>query len=109
MILDQQNAARVSKIGRATCEHDDMDQDTADDLVQKTGMLAMLYYPEIHADDSEYSLSDDVAFALEGVTGIGDDDRAALEDLVSRTIIDPTAHREALCAYVYGLVPDSDS
>lgn len=84
-----------------------MNQDIADDLVQKTGMLAMLYYPEIHADDPEFSLRDDVTFVLEGTT-LGDDDRAALEDLVARTVIDPTGHREALCAYVYGLVPDDE-
>ena len=83
-----------------------MDRDTADEVVQKVSMLALVYYPEIHADDPEYSLQEDVAFVLDDVTSIGDGDRAALEDLISRVIIDPTAHREALCAYVYGLVPD---
>jgi len=66
----------------------------------------MVYYPEIHVDDPDFSLADDVDFVLSDIGEIEDADREALRDLVARVIIDPTAHRESLVQYVYGLVPD---
>jgi hypothetical protein len=83
-----------------------MNRDAADQVVQATGALAMAYYPEIHADDADYSIGEDVDFVLSDAGDLGPADREALRDLVARTIIDPTSHREALIEYVFGLVPD---
>jgi len=83
-----------------------MNRDAADEVVQKAGILSMLYYPEIHADDPAYSLAKDVSWAMEEVDGLSDDDRAVLVDLISRVVIDPTGNREALTEFVYGLVSD---
>ena len=83
-----------------------MNRDAADEVVQKAGILSVLYYPEIHADDPEYSLAKDVTWALEDVDELSDDDRAVLVDIISRVVIDPTGNREALTEFVYGLVPD---
>jgi hypothetical protein len=83
-----------------------MNRDAADEIVQKAGILSVLYYPEIHADDPEYSLANDVTWALEDVDELSDDDRAVLVDIISRVVIDPTGNREALTEFVYGLVPD---
>lgn len=83
-----------------------MNRDAADEIVQKAGILSMLYYPEIHADDPEYSLAADVTWALQDVEDLGDDDRAVLTDIISRVVIDPTGNREALTEFVYGIVDD---
>lgn len=85
-----------------------MNRDAADEVVQKAGILAVLYYPEIHADDPAYTLANDVAWALEEVDELNDDDRAVLVDLISRVIIDPTGNREALTEFVYGLADDTE-
>lgn len=84
-----------------------MKRDQADEIVQKAGILSVLYYPEIHADDPGYSLGKDVAWALEDVT-ITEDDRAVLADLIGRVIIDPTANRAALTEFAYGLADDAE-
>ncbi len=83
-----------------------MNRDAADQVVQATGVLAMAYYPEIHADDADYSIGEDVDFVLSDAGDLEPADLEALRDLVARTIIDPTSHREALIEYVFGLVPD---
>lgn len=81
-----------------------MNSDEADQIIQKAGIVSVLYYPEIHADDPDYRLANDVAWALEDVGQLGKDDRAILVDLLSRVVIDPTGNRRALTEFVYGLV-----
>lgn len=85
-----------------------MNRDAADEVVQKAGILSVLYYPEIHADDPTYNLANDVTWALEEVGELTDDDRAVLTDLISRVVIDPTGNREALTEFVYGLADDAE-
>lgn len=85
-----------------------MKRDEADSIILKAGLLSVLYYPEIHADDLNYRLADDVAWVLEGVGRIDADDRAVLLDLLSRVVIDPTGNRRALTEFVYGLVEDDE-
>jgi len=84
-----------------------MNRDAADEVMQKAGIMSVLYYPEIHADDPEYALAKDVDWVLEDVDGMSEDDRAVLVDLISRVIIDPTGNRESLTEFVFGLVPDA--
>ncbi|WP_194396234.1 hypothetical protein [Microbacterium atlanticum] len=85
-----------------------MNRDAADEIVQKAGILAVLYYPEIHADDPDYRLANDVSWVLEEAGEFAEGDREMLVDIVSRVIIDPTGNREALTDFVYGLVEDGD-
>lgn len=84
-----------------------MDRDVADEIIQRAGVLAVMYYPEIHADDPDYTLSSDVAWILEPAAGLPQHDRDQLQELLSRVIIDPTGYREELTDTVYGLVPDA--
>lgn len=86
-----------------------MNREQADELIQKAAILSVLYYPQIHADDPDYALAGDVAWALEEITVLTDADRAALVDVISRVIIDPTGNREALTDLVYSLVPSADA
>jgi len=83
-----------------------MNREQADEIAQRVAVLALMYYPEIHADDPEYSLRSDLEFSLDTGVVLEDADRAAITDLISRTIIDPTGHREALLSYLYGLVDE---
>ena len=81
-----------------------MNSNEADQIIQKAGIVSVLYYPEIHADDPDYRLANDVAWVLEDAAQPGKDDRAILVDLLSRVAIDPTGNRRALTEFVYGLV-----
>lgn len=71
-------------------------RDTAAAIAQRAGAAAVVYYPEIHADDFEFSLSDEISWCLEGVEGLDSEDETILRDAIARTIIDPTAHRSKL-------------
>ncbi|WP_405216510.1 hypothetical protein [Agrococcus sp. Ld7] len=58
-------------------------------------MTAIVYCPEIHPDDLEYALADEIAWCLEGID-LEPTDESILRDALARTIIDPTAHRSTL-------------
>lgn len=83
-------------------------KEQADEVVQKAALMAALYYPQVHADDLDYKLSNDVEWSLEDLPteALSDDERASLRDVVSRFIIDPTGFREDLTGYIYQLTPD---
>lgn len=81
-----------------------MNREQADEVVQRTATLAILYYPEIHADEPGFTIATDIAWALEGAGELGEA-ADAVRDAIARTIIDPTLHRESLTELVYGLVP----
>ncbi|WP_460798756.1 hypothetical protein [Microbacterium sp. GXF0217] len=80
-----------------------MKLDDADLLLQKIATIAIMYYRELPADSPEYQLNDDIDWCLDGIEL--DPQDAELRDLIGRTIVDPTSHREALTEYVYALVP----
>lgn len=71
-------------------------RDTAAAIAQRAGAAAIVYYPEIHADDLSFALSDEITWCLEGVEELGAEDVTILRDAIARTIIDPTAHRSKL-------------
>jgi|GEM_PF-2167152 len=81
-----------------------MHQDVADQLVQRTGIMAITYSPQIHADDPGYSLGKDVAWVFDTLGDQAERDRSVIAYLVARAIIDPTRERERLADYVYGNV-----
>jgi len=83
-----------------------MNLEDADLLLQRVATIAIMYYPGLPADAPEYKLSDDVDWCLNDTAEAEVTDE--LRALIGRTIVDPTAHREALTDHVYALVPDSD-
>jgi hypothetical protein len=85
-----------------------MNRDAADEIVQRSGILSVLYYPEIHADDPTYNLGNDVAWVLEEAPELTEGDREVLTDLISRVIIDPTGNRQALTDFVYTIAESSE-
>ncbi len=84
-----------------------MKLEDADLLLQRVATIAIMYYPGLPADAPEYKLDDDIDWCLDE-TSPGDAS-PELRDLIGRTVVDPTAHREALTALVYGKVPDADN
>lgn len=80
-----------------------MKLEDADLFLQKVGTIGIMYYPDMPVDSPRYRLDDDIDWC---VASLPDDAATAeLRELAGRTIVDPTAHREALTAHVYGLVP----
>lgn len=76
----------------------------SDQIIQRAGICAMGYYPEISVDSPDYSVWAEADWCLEGIAL--DDPGAAemLRAIVARTIIDPTGHREDLADYCGDLV-----
>lgn len=86
-----------------------MNQDVADLLVQRAGIMAIKYSPQLHADDPGYSLGKDVAWVFDPLGDLVEGDRTVISYLVARAIIDPTRHREHLADYVYGRIRMDDA
>jgi hypothetical protein len=80
--------------------------DATNDTISRVALIALMYYPEIQVDEPDFSLSGEVAWALEPLTTLTDAQRAELTDLIGRTVIDPTTHREELLAALYAITPD---
>ena len=76
-----------------------------DDLLSRTALAALFYYPEIAVDDAEYSIQDDITYCLEPVAGISDEDAERLRIAVGHVITNPTGHRSELLALVIELAP----
>ena len=83
-------------------------QDRVDDTLQRVGLAALIYYPELHVDEPEYAVADDVDWCLEPLTGLPNGQVESLRDIVGRTIVDPTAHRAGLFSALRALVPDDE-
>ncbi|MEV7631897.1 hypothetical protein AB0N64_05730 [Microbacterium sp. NPDC089318] len=83
-----------------------MKLDDADALLQRVGMIAIMYYQALPADSPEYQLSEDIDWCIDGLTA--EDLTSELRDLIGRTVVDPTRHREALTSFVYGTVAAAD-
>jgi hypothetical protein len=80
-------------------------QEQFDDLLSRTALAALFYYPEIAVDDDEYSIRTDIAYCLEPVSAIAAEDAERLRVAVGRVITNPTAHRSELLALVIELAP----
>ena len=78
-------------------------QEQFDDLLSRTALAALFYYPEI--DDDGHNLQNDIAYCLEPIAGIEDEDAERLRVAVGRVITNPTAHRSELLALVIELAP----
>ncbi|WP_104200578.1 hypothetical protein [Cryobacterium sp. Y29] len=80
-------------------------QEQFDDLLSRTALAALFYYPEVAVDDDGRNLQNDIVYCLEPVAGIGDEDAERLGVVVGRVITNPTAHRSELLALVIELAP----
>ena len=80
-------------------------QEQFDDLLSRTALAAVFYYPEVAVDADGPNLQADIAYCLEPVDGIGDADAARLRVGVGGVITNPTAHRSELLALVIELAP----
>ncbi|TFC34896.1 hypothetical protein [Cryobacterium sp. TMT2-14] len=80
-------------------------QEQFDDLLSRTALAALFYYPEIAIDDDDYSIQKDIAYCLVPVAGIPDEHAERLRIAVGRVITNPTAHRSELLALVIELAP----
>ena len=80
-------------------------QEQFDDLLNRTALAALFYYPEIAVDDVSYRIQDDVDYCMEPIFGLAEEIDAKLRVAVGRTIADPTAHRADLLAMVIELAP----
>jgi len=76
-----------------------------DDLLSRTALAALFYYPEIAVDDADYDLQRDVEYCLEPIDGLAAEDFARLRAMVGRVITNPSAHRSELLALVIELAP----
>lgn len=83
-----------------------MKLDDADALLQRVATIAIMYYPTLPADSPEYQLKDDIDWCLDDLRA--EDVTSELRDLIGRTVVDPTGHREALTAFVYDTVASSE-
>lgn len=80
-------------------------QDQLDDLLCRTALAALFYYPEIAVDDDDYNLQNDITYCLEPVTAVATEDAERLRLAVGQVITNPTAHRSELLALVIELAP----
>ncbi|WP_411700472.1 hypothetical protein [Conyzicola sp.] len=80
-------------------------QEQFDDLLSRTALAAMFYYPEIAVDDEDYRIQNDVDYCMEPIFGLAEEVDEQLRLAVGRTIADPTAHRAGLIALVIELAP----
>lgn len=82
-------------------------QDHFDELLQRTALAALFYYPEIVLEDGDFDLQKDIAYCMESVEGLPDDDADRVRDAVGRVIVNPTTHRSQLLEIVIELAPDA--
>ncbi|TFD44807.1 hypothetical protein E3T55_19790 [Cryobacterium frigoriphilum] len=83
-------------------------QDQLDDLLSRTALAALFYYPEITVDDDDYNLQNDITYCLEPVTPIAAEDAERLRVAVGHVITNPTAHRAKLLALAIELAPPAE-
>ncbi|WP_022888161.1 hypothetical protein [Agromyces italicus] len=80
-------------------------QEQFDDLLGRTALAALFYYPEVTVENGEYRIQDDVEYCLQAVEGLPAADIERLGQAVARAIADPTAYRSELLALVAELAP----
>jgi hypothetical protein len=80
-------------------------REEVDDVLQRVGLAAISYYPEIHVDDPEYTVDGDVSWCLEPVSDLTDEQRSAVREAIGLAITNPTVHRYALFQTLLELAP----
>ena len=80
-------------------------QDQFDELLSRTALAALFYYPEVAVDVAGYTIQNDVEYCMEPIFGLPREADERLRLAVGRAIADPTAHRAELIALVIELAP----
>lgn len=83
-------------------------QDQIDVALQRTAIAASIYYPQIHVDQPDYRLDEDLAWCVEPLGELDAVALAAVREIVGRAIVEPTEYREELFAILSGLA-DADT
>jgi hypothetical protein len=81
-------------------------QERFDELLQRTALAALFYYPEIGVDDTDYNLENDIEYCIEPVIAMDAADLAKLRAVVGHVISNPSAHRAELIELVIEFAPD---
>lgn len=81
-------------------------RENKDAAMQRVALLSFLYYPEVHVNEPDYSLNDDIDFCLEPLTELDTGQRDELRRLIGQAIIDPSAYREEVFAALTALVAE---
>lgn len=81
-------------------------QEQFDELLQRTALASLFYYPEVAVDDADYSLEKDLAYCLEPVSGLDAEDLSELRAVVGHVITNPSTHRAELIRLVIELAPE---
>ena len=82
-------------------------QERFDELLQRTALASLFYYPEIAVDDSNYNLQKDIEYCLEPIMALDSGDLDDLRTVVGRVITNPSAHRAELIELVIQLAPEA--
>lgn len=82
------------------------DREAIDSTLERIGVAAMAYYPEVQIDEPAYQLSNDVEWCLEPLHGLEAATVANLRDVIARVIVNPTEHRQAAFNALLGLIPE---
>ena len=82
-------------------------QEYFDELLERTGLASLFYYPELAVEDSDYSLEKDLAYCLEPVSTLDAADLEKLRLVIGCVITNPSAHRAELIELIIELAPDA--
>ncbi|MET0714336.1 MAG: hypothetical protein ABWY57_05435 [Mycetocola sp.] len=80
-------------------------QEQFDDLLTRTALAALFYYPEISVEDADYTIQKDIDYCMEPVPALWESDAERLRTAIGRVIRNPTAYRSELLALVIELAP----
>lgn len=78
---------------------------SVDDALQRVSLTALMYYPEIHVDEPDYTIDGDVDWCLEPLTDLTTEQRESLRAAAGLVITNPTAHRFAFFQEMLALAP----
>jgi hypothetical protein len=78
-------------------------QDQIDVALQRTAIAAFIYYPQIHVDQPDYRLDEDLAWCVEPLDDLDPATLTAVREIIGRAIVEPTEYREELFAILSGL------
>ena len=83
-------------------------QDQIDVALQRTAIAAFIYYPQIHVDQPDYRLDEDLAWCVEPLGELDPAALTAVREIVGRAIVEPTEYREEFFSILSGLA-DADT
>ena len=83
-------------------------REEVDDVLQRVGLAAISYYPEIHVDEPDYTVDGDVDWCLEPVTDLTDEQRKQLRNCEAVDVAEEVAEQEPAAAEPANTETDTD-